>query len=103
MVLIQLRAGTAPLYDHLHRIDCAPTATCPACLLEPETVRHFLLKCPKFAVERTRHFGRLGRRSITLSYLLNSQGALKPLFAFINDTGRLRGTFGSLEMSHDAD
>ena len=69
----------------------ALTATCPACLLEPETVQHYLLSCPRFAVERTRHFRRLGRRSLTLSYLLNTKGALKPLFAYINDTGRLRG------------
>ncbi|RPD63611.1 hypothetical protein L227DRAFT_476283, partial [Lentinus tigrinus ALCF2SS1-6] len=44
--LIQLRSGHAPLYKHLNRIQRAPTARCPACNVEHETVRHFLLYCP---------------------------------------------------------
>ncbi|KAI0743015.1 hypothetical protein C8Q80DRAFT_1107945 [Daedaleopsis nitida] len=94
--LIQLRSGHAPLASHLYRIGKATSPLCPACRLEPESVKHFLLACPRFAATRTRHFARLGRRTQSLGFLLGDPAATRALFAFINDSGRMRGTYGDL-------
>ncbi|KAI0757490.1 hypothetical protein C8Q80DRAFT_1072723, partial [Daedaleopsis nitida] len=68
----------------------------PACKPEPETVKHFLLSCLRFAGASTRHLVKLGHRAHLLGFLLGDQAATKARFAHINDTGRLRGTYGDL-------
>ena len=79
----------------------APTADCPACGEEHETVHHFLLTCPRFAFARYQHIVPLGRRCRDLSYLLGDPDAADNLFAFVNATGRMRGTFGEIAAKAD--
>ena len=54
-----------------------------------------------FSVARTRYLAPLGRDHARLSYLLGSTKATRRLFDFINDTGRLRGTYGALEFTDE--
>ncbi|OBZ69759.1 hypothetical protein A0H81_10502 [Grifola frondosa] len=96
-LLFQLRTEHVPLQKHLHRIRRADTPICPSCLAAPETVHHFLLTCPAHAHHRWDHLDRsLGRAGRSLNYLLNTSSALKPLFSYINATGRLQQTFGDV-------
>ena len=62
----------------------------------PETVAHYLLACPTYALHRAVHFRPLGHSGRTLSTLLNQSDTLRPLFKYINATGRFRGIFGTL-------
>ncbi|OBZ69518.1 hypothetical protein A0H81_10498 [Grifola frondosa] len=95
-ILFQLRTEHVPLQKHLHRIRRAESPICPACHAAPETVHHFLLTCPAHAHHRWTHLDRaLGRTGRSLSCLLNTSTAMKPLFSFINATGRLSETFGN--------
>ncbi|KAI0710491.1 hypothetical protein C8Q76DRAFT_586965, partial [Earliella scabrosa] len=93
-LLFQLRTGHVPLYRHLERIGKVLTATCPACEEAQESVTHFLLDCSTYSLHRAVHLAPLGRAGRTLSVLLNSPEAMRPLFGYINATGRFRGFFG---------
>ena len=95
-LLLQLRTGHVPLNPYLERIGKTLSRTCPACGEAPETVKHFLLDCSDFSLHRAVHFRSLGHSGRTLSTLLNTEDALKSLFAFINATGRLRSSFGRI-------
>ncbi|KAE9402821.1 hypothetical protein BT96DRAFT_936887 [Gymnopus androsaceus JB14] len=95
-VLVHLRTGHCYLYAHLHRIGKIDTPDCPACKREPETVYHFLLQCPAHRRARARLRAEVGSRNMNTEKLLNSKDSLRPLFQFINDTGRFRNTFGTL-------
>ncbi|KAI0631845.1 hypothetical protein C8Q77DRAFT_1061631 [Trametes polyzona] len=97
-VLFQLRAGHAPLGEHLHRIGCANTPACAACGEASESVFHYLIACRGHAEARATHLASLGANGRKIDFLLNSDKAIKPLFAFINATGRLHGTFGALTL-----
>ena len=95
-VLVQLCTGHALLLKHLHRIQRSPTADCPTCGEEHESVHHFLLTCPCFASAQYQYIVPLGRRCRDLSYLLGSPDASNNLFAFVNAMGWVRGTFGEI-------
>ncbi|KAI8970558.1 hypothetical protein BD414DRAFT_427761 [Trametes punicea] len=83
-LLIQFRTNHVPLQTYLHRIGKAADAVCPTCRQEPETIPHYFLACPTYNFHRAVHFRSLGFTRRTLATLLNSQDALRPLFAFIN-------------------
>lgn len=95
-LLVQFRTNHVPLQAYLARIGKAPTATCPTCGGAPETVHHYLLACPTYSLHRAVHFAPLGFSGRTLATLLNNKDALRPLFTFINATGRLRTVVGAL-------
>ncbi|CDO70034.1 hypothetical protein BN946_scf184551.g2 [Trametes cinnabarina] len=95
-LLIQLRVGHVPLQAYFARIGNAADATCPTCREEPESVAHYLLRCSTYTIHRAVHFLPLGFSGRNLRTLLNMEDALRPLFKFINATGRLRRTFGEL-------
>lgn len=95
-LLLQLRTGHVPLQTYFERIGKALTGTCPTCCEAPEDVQHYLLACPTYVLHRAVHFRPLGYSGRKLSVLLNSDDALRPLFAYINATGRFRQVFGSL-------
>lgn len=102
-LLMQFRTNHVPLQDYLARIGKAPDATCPTCHSAPETVAHFLLACPTYSLHRAVHFRHLGFSGRTLAALLNSKDSLRPLFNFVNATGRLRSVFGALIGPHYPD
>ncbi|OSC98668.1 hypothetical protein PYCCODRAFT_1417243 [Trametes coccinea BRFM310] len=95
-LLLQLRTGHVPLQTYFARIGKTAAATCPTCHEEPESVAHFLLRCSTYTLHRAVHFLPLGHSGRTLRTLLNTEDALRPLFKFINATGRLRRVFGEL-------
>jgi len=94
-LLTQLRTGHAPLNKHLNCISRSESALCPKCHQEDETVKYFLLTCPRYNRLRSTHLHTLGRGARSLKYLLTSSKALKPLFAYIAATERLAAVFGN--------
>lgn len=82
---------------HLHTIGRADTQWCPGCGAGKETVLHFVLQCPKYALQRRAYFGPLGRNGQRLDYLLSTKEGTKRLFKFVNATRRLHQTFGDLK------
>ncbi|KAH9855697.1 hypothetical protein C2E23DRAFT_723987 [Lenzites betulinus] len=96
-LLLQFRTNHVPLQAYLARIGKAATPTCPTCHTAPETVHHFLLACPTYALHRAVHYAPLGFSGRTLTTLLNSEDALRPLFNYVNATGRLRAVAGALD------
>ena len=96
-LLMQLRTGHIPLQAYLARIGKALSRTCPTCGEAPETVHHYLIECPTYNLHRAVHFAKLGRAGRTLRKLLATEDALRPLFRFVNATGRFRQVFGALD------
>ncbi|KAF8597152.1 hypothetical protein BDV93DRAFT_404441, partial [Ceratobasidium sp. AG-I] len=86
--LFQLTTGHVPLQAHLARLRAADSNVCPHCSSAPETVAHFILRCPIFASERHQHLTSRGLKFLNLSFLLSSSSALSPLFRYIRATGR---------------
>ena len=88
-LIFQLRTGHIPLNKYLHCIKAIDSSCCPACSDPNETVKHFILECPKYGHERHILFHNWPRcRDIPLSLLLADQAAFKPLLRYIQDTGR---------------
>ena len=96
-LLTQLRTGHIPLYAHLARIRKTPSAACPTCSEAPETVAHYLLHCPTYALTRATIFAPLGRARRTLRDLLNTKKGIKLLFRYVNATRRFQRIFGTLQ------
>ncbi|THU78437.1 hypothetical protein K435DRAFT_591811, partial [Dendrothele bispora CBS 962.96] len=94
--LVQLRTGHIPLRKHLHRICRADTPICPCCRRHPETVHHFLLRCPAHATARQRLRTEIGSRRCTTQALLTQKKLLPALFDYINATERFTHQYGTL-------
>ena len=101
-LLIQLRTGHVPLNHHLHTIGRADTQRCPGCGAAKETVLHFVLQCPKYALQRRVYFGPLGCNGQRRDYLLSMKEGIERLFKFVNATRRLHQTFGDLRTTDQA-
>jgi hypothetical protein len=97
-MLIRLRTGRAPLNRHLWSIKIADTPGCPACGRdEEETVRHFLLSCPAHERARIVLRNKIGARNAgNIAMLLTERKFLKPLFKFVDSTGRFRNLLGTI-------
>ena len=97
-LLVQLRTRHVPLNKYLHRIKRADSPLCPACEGGSESVLHFLVTCPAYKPLRRPLHHALKRQSHSLNVLLNDPAAFRPLFHFINRTGRFHDTFGNLAL-----
>ncbi|MPC76413.1 hypothetical protein E2C01_070823 [Portunus trituberculatus] len=53
VTLTRLCLGHTRLTAHLHRLHISPDLYCPWCPTVPETIKHFLLECPRFYSHRT--------------------------------------------------
>ena len=102
-ILAQLRTGHIPLNKHLHRIGRAASPTCPVCEGGQESVLHFLVSCPAHEPFRRHLRKALKRHASSVNVLLNDPEAIRPLFRYINKTGRLRDTFGNTELPPEDD
>jgi ribonuclease HI len=100
-LLFQLRSGHIPLYKHLHRIGATDSPLCPTCQGGTESILHFLVDCPAYEPFRRILYTAFKRHARSLHVLLNDPDALRPLFRFINRTGRLQDTFGDLNLPDD--
>jgi ribonuclease HI len=92
VLLYRLITGHVPLRHHLFRIQAVDSPTCEQCHEAPETVAHFLMRCPAYADVRHEILGFRGRDYLHLDFLFSSREALLPLFDFIRVTGRFRDT-----------
>jgi ribonuclease HI len=92
VLLYRLITGHIPLQNHLFRIQAVDSPTCQSCKEAPETVAHFLTRCPAVAGDRHEFLGARGRDFLHLNYLFSSPEALLPMFDFIRATGRFRDT-----------
>ncbi len=85
-VATQFLTGHAALNYHLNKYKPNETPkTCPHCLVEDETVNHFLGQCPKWSLQRSAYFN---------SYYMSSSEivdkfSLSTILRYINSTKRL--------------
>jgi ribonuclease HI len=93
-LISQLLTMHIPLNKYLKRIKKVNSARCPSCGTSPETVRHFLLKCPGYAYERWTLENRLKkkRKTLTLEHLLGDAELMIPLVNYIEATHRFTYT-----------
>ena len=95
-IIMQLRTGHIGLNQHLFRIKKAESPSCPHCKgITVETIKHFLLDCPSYRRERHELRSKLRRNASSLSFLLSSPVAVKPLLKFVHSTGRFKPFFDS--------
>jgi ribonuclease HI len=97
-LLIRLRTGHAPLNRHLWSIKAVESPGCNACGRdEEETVRHFLVSCPAHERARAVLRNKIGAwNASNISTLLTQRKFLRPLFKFVDTTGRFRGLLGTI-------
>jgi ribonuclease HI len=94
-LLFQLRSGHIALNHHLFRTHRSETPSCPHCQgITVETVKHFLLDCPQYAQQRHELLVKLRRNADSLSFLLSSPVAVRPLLKYVHATGRFKPFFG---------
>ncbi|OAX30770.1 hypothetical protein K503DRAFT_666586, partial [Rhizopogon vinicolor AM-OR11-026] len=60
----------------MNRVDSPHCSTCPG---RNETIYHYLFDCPQYAHERHILSNTLRRQATSISYLLTSDKATKPL------------------------
>ena len=82
---IHLMTGHIALNHHLNTIKVEASSLCPHCLLESETVGHFLGKCPVFYYLKQYHFD---THFSTLAELTKNT-VLKNIIKYTIDTKRL--------------
>ena len=96
-ILTQLRTGHIPLNAILHRIRRLDTPDCPHCQHGTrETLFHYFLECPHYAGARRQLHARTGRRSSSIPFLLGSRKGIPHLLRYVDNTNRLKATFGEV-------
>jgi len=93
----QLRMGHAPLNKHLFHFKCSDSPNCLQCSDSmPELVHHFLFVCPRYNRERFILEQDVGWKVYHVAHLLAHPNARAHLLCFINETTRLKMTFGEV-------
>jgi hypothetical protein len=92
-LLFQIRTGHTPLNKHLFRILKSHTARCLQCNAHQESVKHFILECPKYSRQRAALRKEAGRQASQLQQLLNNGNCIRPLIRYIACTRKLEHTF----------
>ena len=54
ILITRLRVGLSHLSEHLYTHNLIDNPICNACGIESESTAHYLLRCPKYGVERAR-------------------------------------------------
>jgi len=85
-LLIQLRTGHIPLQKYLHKIRKVSLPRCPACLIQDETVHHYLLTCPAYRPQRGQLERTMRRAARSISMLLVNPKVFPHLFQYVNAT-----------------
>lgn len=94
-ILTQLRTGHAPLHGHLFKIGKADSENCPNCPNVKETVKHFLIDCPKWKEKRKTLERMDARRSKEVKHLLGNIRFVNETLRYVDETGRFQGTHGA--------
>jgi len=101
-VLIQLRTGHIPLNVVLHRIKRSETSDCPHCKNGiRESIHHFLLMCPHYAGARRLLHAKLRSNASSIPFLIGTQTGIPHLLRYVNNTNRLKATFGEVRPKDD--
>ncbi|MPC82989.1 hypothetical protein E2C01_077678 [Portunus trituberculatus] len=101
VALTCLRLGYTRLTAHLHHMSLAPDPYFPWCISIPETMKHFMLECPRFHshhVVLQEQLRALGVTTFDLPTLLGVTGidssqqsvVLRLTCAFLNKTNQLQ-------------
>lgn len=93
-ILTQLRTGHAPLNNFLHKIKRSNDPTCHVCEMERETVKHLLIRCPRYDHMRLKLQQHYRQRDLLRKTLLSNPKTLKMLFEFLNEMERFKATYG---------
>lgn len=95
-LLMQLRIGHIPLNGYLHTIRKIKDPMCQACTLEKETVKHFLVDCPRYDGLQLKIQQEQRCRDVSIKTLLSNPKIMKMLFEYINATRRFENTYGTM-------
>ncbi|KAF8984150.1 hypothetical protein BDQ17DRAFT_1260931, partial [Cyathus striatus] len=93
--------GHIALNRHLHRIGKVESPLCDKCALHsPETVEHYLLRCPAYRQHRTPLEAQCAprRQRLSLRRILSNPEHLAALATYVNATGRLRQMLGVIPL-----
>ena len=96
-ILSQLRTNHVPLQAYLHKFKLVDSPMCPYCGEAPETVTHFLIFCPEFALYRRQLRRRVGPRVHLDLSILGDSKRLPNLFRFIKASDRFELKYGDLD------
>ncbi|KAF8996119.1 hypothetical protein BDQ17DRAFT_1194177, partial [Cyathus striatus] len=97
--ITQLVTGHIALNKHLHHISKVVSPMCMKCNTNsPETVDHFLLRCPAYTNQRFPLFTQCTnqRRDISLHIILTNPENYSTLAGYVNATSRLKQTLGMI-------
>ena len=83
-LLVQFRTGHIPLQKYLHKIRKVSLPRCPACLIQDETVHHYLLACPAYRPQRGQLERTMQWEARSISTLLANPKAFPHLFQYVN-------------------
>ena len=90
-IIMQLWKGHIGLDQHLFCIKKVKLPSCPHCWgITVETVKHFLLDCPSYQRERHKLQTQPHCNAFSISFLLSSPVATKPLPKFVHFTGHFK-------------
>lgn len=95
-VVTQLTTGHIGLNQYLYWFKCTDSPLCPRCHDEPETVAHFILRCPVYKVARERLRRDTGSTEIAIKKTLSTRGGIRAMLRFVEATGRLRAVMGHI-------
>jgi ribonuclease HI len=95
-LLVQLRTGHVALNKYLHEIGKVDSPLCPQCRNTPESVHHYLFRCPAFSEQRKKLETKLKRGVNSIKTLLGGHKTMKHLFTYIHDTGRFEKSHGDV-------
>ena len=95
-LLVQLHTGHAPLNKHLHWISKVDADICRGCKEHVESVAHYLLECRSYEDERDRMLKLIGSETTDMKTLFGSREGIKAMLQYVEDTGRLRKSFGDV-------
>jgi len=86
-LITQFRANHVVLPFYLHRIKAIDSPLCLRCGT-PDTVRHYLINCPRYIDERTTLRTKIKRLPMSLSTLLGNPKTMDHTLQFIHATNR---------------
>lgn len=96
-LLTQLRTGHIPLNVILFRIKRTDSPDCPHCKNGiHETLLHLLFFCPAYDTARRILTNALRRDASSIPYLLGDRRGIPHLLRYVDNTSRLRATFGEV-------
>ncbi|KZP06927.1 hypothetical protein FIBSPDRAFT_763621, partial [Athelia psychrophila] len=90
-IIAQFRTNHTPLNQTLFRIKRAESPACPHCSgITVETIRHYILDCPHYALARRELRNKLGRKAGEIPFLLGDKTGIKEFLRYVGATHRFK-------------